>query len=341
MTTLRLLVLLLGPLPIVAASLGLSWLFKAGSSPARAEGNHVTVASRPVAGARRSKPAPRRASVAESLDASCQALAKRLRMQLGEECRVIVRPPFVLAGDMTETRLAGWYDRTIGPATRAMEHAYFRVPPDEPIAVSLFTGEQSYDRYAKALYGDAEVSIYGYYKRDQRALVMNAGTGAGTVVHELTHALADFDCPAIPDWLNEGLASLHEQCRIRSDETGIEGLENWRLPKLQQAIAQDRLRPLRSLIGDDDFRESDISVNYAQARYFFLWLERQGLLQRFFRRWRADQASDPLGLAAVESLFPGQSWDEIDRQYRQWVATLRWQPSESTASGKRSAPASS
>ena len=74
--------------------------------------------------------------------------------------------------------------------------------------------------------------------------MLNLGTGTGTLLHELTHALADFDVPDMPDWLNEGLASLHEQCRFRNDEQGpwIEGLVNWRLDALQAVVRQSRLR---------------------------------------------------------------------------------------------------
>ena len=86
--------------------------------------------------------------------------------------------------------------------------------------------------------------MYGYYKPQQRTLVMNISTGGGTLVHELTHALIDFDFPLVPDWFNEGLASLHEACHILPDESRIEGLTNWRLPGLQQAVAERRLPSL-------------------------------------------------------------------------------------------------
>ncbi len=73
--------------------------------------------------------------------------------------------------------------------------------------VWLFTDEKPYAEHSLRIYGDKDVSVYGYYKPDKRVLVMNIGTGGGTLVHELTHALAAFDFPGQPDWFNEGLAS--------------------------------------------------------------------------------------------------------------------------------------
>lgn len=236
---------------------------------------------------------------------------------------MIVRAPFVIGGDLEETELARHYDRTIGPAARAMACNYFDTPPDKPITVLLFSGEQSYNRYAQQLYGDEGISVYGYYKPHLRTLVMNIATGGGTLVHELTHALIDFDFPHVPAWFNEGLASLHEQCHIRPDETGIDGLINWRLDGLQKALGAGRLRSLASLIGNDDFRGPQQTTNYAQARYFCLYLQEQGVLEDFYRCFRDSQADDPLGKRTVLELFPNRTWDDLDADFRRWAAGLK------------------
>jgi hypothetical protein len=263
-------------------------------------------------------------AAAAELQTACTERAARLREQLGKHGHVIERAPFVLAGDLTTEELASWHDQTVAPAARAMAATYFRTAPSAPITVLLFSGDRSYRHWARELFGDEEVSLYGYYKPTVRTLVMNIGTGGGTLVHELTHALADFDFPDIPAWFNEGLASLHEQCRFREDAGGpwIEGLENWRLPALQTAIKKGELRSLRSLAADDDFRRRLVGINYAQARYFCLYLQRQGKLTEFYRQVRTGQRDDPLGVKAFGAVLPNKKWEELDREFQAWVLTL-------------------
>ncbi len=319
----RLAVVVLGPLPIVAASLVITNWWRPGGR-AVVSGNHVLHADEP----RTSPGSPIAAGdlagdLRNRLESQCAQQAAALRPRLGAECGVLVRSPFVIAGDLTERQLLEWYERTIAPASRALGRAYFDKSPGAPITILLFSGEQSYNRFAKHLFGEEGISVYGYYKSDQRTLVMNIETGGGTLVHELTHALVDFDFPQVPDWFNEGLASLYEQCRFLPDDAGLEGLPNWRLPGLQEAIRQKRLRSLAQLIVDDEFRGQDVAINYAQARYFCLYLQERKLLEEFYRRFRAAHSDDPRGLQTALDLFAPKSWDEIDREYQEWVLTLR------------------
>jgi len=128
----------------------------------------------------------------------------------------------------------------------------------------------------------------------------------------------------MPDWFNEGLASLHEQCRFREDESGpwIEGLENWRLPGLQKAIRQKRLRPLKTMIEANDFRGPLEGTNYAQARYFCLYLQREGLLVSFYQNFRANREHDTQGIQTLAELFADVDWPQLDRDFQAWTMTL-------------------
>jgi hypothetical protein len=319
----RLIVLVVGPPLIVLASRALTeWWRPGGSGEFR--GNHVLNAAEPLPrGAATDEVAAEKARVeAEVLAKRSQYTADALRARLGDDCSLIVRSPFVVAGDMTEKQLQTWYDQTIAPAARAMAYSYFKKPPTEPITVLLFSKEEPYDHYAKKLFNDEKVSVYGYYKPDKKTLVMNIDTGGGTLVHELTHALIVYDFPDVPDWFNEGLASLHEQCRFRPAGQGLEGLVNWRLPGLKSAIKANRLGSLETLMNDDDFRGADIGVNYAQARYFCLYLQEKNLLVRFYERFRARHQDDPQGVATARAVLGDQEWSKIDAEFRDWAMGL-------------------
>ncbi len=249
----------------------------------------------PQAGAAANQPMLGPTPTAPTLEQLCRQEAQKLSRRLPSGCHTLVHPPFVVAGNLSPEQLQGWLDRTLLPAYRAMRRSYLKRLPDHPVTVLLFADEASYRRGAEKLFADRNVSPYGYYKPSQRTLVMNIATGGGTLVHELTHALLHFDFPEVPDWFNEGLGSLHEQCRFLPDGSGIQGLVNWRLPALQTAIRRGDLRPLRELVTAPDFRTRSVGLNYAQARYFCMYLQEKGVLQRFYRQFRDHVQQDPTG----------------------------------------------
>lgn len=266
----------------------------------------------------------RAGGAAELLAAECTQGARKLRAALGSECRIVVRSPFVLGGDLAPGELEALHDGTIAPAVRAMRNSYFDAQPSQPVTVLVFRGEESYNRYCERLFAEAGISIYGYYKPQLRTLVLNIATGNGTLLHELTHALLAFDFPDVPDWLNEGLASLHEQSRFRSDKDGpwIEGLVNWRLAGLKDVVRRGQLRSLAELVKDTRFRGPGEGTNYAQARYFCLYMQQKGVLAKFYRSFRGHWAEDPRGLEALTGVFPGVAVEHLDRDFERWVLSL-------------------
>ncbi|MBI3468180.1 MAG: hypothetical protein HY000_34680 [Planctomycetes bacterium] len=353
-----------------------------GAAPAQAVPSAAHSASRPVAQSpirplstdsfgdaptsRLPDSPPRRlADVPTALEADCQRTARRLRQQLDLWPRnrgrwtLLTDPPFVVAALMSREELHRWHDHTVSPAAAALWADFFDNRPDAPITILLLPEEDSYSYCAAWLFGDLDVAYFGYYRPSERTLIVNIATGGGTLVHELTHALMAFDFAEIPDWFNEGLASLYEQCRLpapgvrwsrgrmvgptsaaanrkgdvaAADGTieplanaeSIQGLVNWRLPDLQEAIRACQLRPLPELMAADDFRGPLEGLNYAQARYFCLYLQERGVLVDFYRHFRNQRGQDRTGREALRQLFPTTPIDEIDAAFRRWVLTLRW-----------------
>lgn len=323
MNHLRLLLLVLGPLPILVCSWSVSQWVKHTNVTVAASNTLVFDLGPRVSGQPAFVGELEDSSIPdESLWEACRFRGKQVGARLGETCQHIIRSPFIIAGDLSTQELDEWYERTIHPASKALWRNYFQKRPDEPIVVLLFNSAESYNHFAQSLFGDEGISIFGYYKPRQRTLVMNISTGGGTLLHELTHALADFDFPHIPDWFNEGLASLHEQARLTDEPPGIEGLINWRLPVLRDAIERERLGSLETLVARDDFRGVDEGVNYAQARYFCFYMQQQGVLRDFYREFRENYANDPTGANAVRKVFRGQSWPQLESAFRSWIDTL-------------------
>ena len=277
------------------------------------------------------------------LRAACDAAAERLREKLDDTFTVVVSPPFVVAGNSAPARVRAYAQHSVIRPAEALWRGYMDAKPTDVITALLFKDAATYKHWAKALYGDTDLPHYGYCRGDG-VMVMNIATGTGTLVHELTHALIAYDFPTVPMWFNEGFACLHEQCTVERET--IIGHTNWRLPGLQQALRAGKLRPLRDLVTKRDFYGDLRGINYAQARYFVLYMQRQGLLKRFYTHFRdlhaeaanrraeelrpaanvraADAAEEAsLDIAAIEFIF-GRKIDDIDAALREWIPTLRF-----------------
>ena len=264
------------------------------------------------------------AAAEASAEAKSRDLLDRWRRRFQEEnLRYTVAGPFVIAGDGSQGQINRYRDGTIVAAARALRATYFDRQPKEPVLILLFESRPPYERLAKQWFGDNDVPHYGFFRRRENVMLMNVSTGTGTLVHELVHALIAPDFPDVPDWFNEGLASLYEQCSLGGD--AITGHENWRLPGLQRAIRAGTLRPLRELIEDADFYdEGRVGINYAQARYVLMYLQEKGLLAEYYRRFRDGAKGDPRGLKTLEAVAAPRGLGPFEREWRRWVMGLRF-----------------
>jgi hypothetical protein len=258
-------------------------------------------------------------------------LRARLRARKLGHLNIRIEDPFVVAGDGTPAELER-SARTVRWAADRLEESFFGKRPQKLLDVFLFTTEQSYERGVRALTGDAPGTPYGFYSSAHGGLFMNISTGGGTLVHEIVHPYVEADFPGAPPWLNEGLGSLFEQSAERSGR--IVGLTNWRLAGLQRTIARGAVPSFRALTGLDGaaFYDDDSGTHYAQSRYLLYYLQEKGLLQGFYRAFRAGRAKDPTGYATlVQHLGEhlGERVGERDmadfqRRWERYVAALRF-----------------
>ncbi len=267
--------------------------------------------------------APRRRAP-RTIDEKTQSLLAEWRERFdAENFSYTTTGPFVIAGDGNRVRLRRYRDGTIRAAARALAATFFDKKPDEPVLILLFESAGPYRRLAKKWFDDPDVPHYGFFRRSDGVMLMNVGTGTGTLVHELVHALMAPDFPDCPDWFNEGLASLYEQCSLDGDT--ITGHENWRLPALQNAIRAKELRPLEEMISDADFySDALVGINYAQARYLMFYLQEKGLLSTYYKRFRANVKADPSGLATLKQVLKTDDLARFEKDWRKWVLTLRF-----------------
>ena len=261
-----------------------------------------------------------RAGQDQALTAACIASARELMPSLPPS-RLIIRPPFVIAGDVSATELDRLYRETVLPVTSALWRSYFDRKPDRPVTILALSDQSSYSAAAAELDGYAPLAYAGYTQRDRRRIVVNLSTGQGTLAHELAHMLAFFDFPEMPEWFDEGLAALHEEALFSDDGLTLVGKSNWRSQLLSDALRHDRLPPLANVIRNPEFRGEGEGLNYALVRGFCHYLQERNMLSSFYRKFRTGAALDPTGIATLCELLGAASLDDVDHDFRIWIAS--------------------
>ena len=263
--------------------------------------------------------APARAQpMADDLDAHAAVVRDRLD---GRGFTVLVEPPFVVIGDEAPAKVRRRAETTLRWAVSRLEKQFFPRRPDRVIEIWLFRNETTYRRGARELFGDDPTTPYGYYSADDDAIIMNIGPGAGTLVHELVHPYMEANFPGVPSWMNEGLASLYERPVDR--DGAIWGLPNWRLRNLKREIRAGRLPPLPDLLATSTAAFYDAEYDsYAFARYLLLYLQEQGTLVDFYRRFLAARRDDPTGVATLRAVLGETDLAAFQRRWARWVLRL-------------------
>jgi hypothetical protein len=250
-------------------------------------------------------------------DEARRELGKRATVETVEGVFILITPAG--AGSLGETK----------SLTKMVLAAYFNgrfgKRPARAISVYLFPDAKPYEAYCRKRWGEACGSPYGFYRADERRIVMNAGPGLGTLSHELVHPIIETDFPEAPEWLNEGVASLFEALNMPAPGQ-IHGVKNWRHPRLLRALRSAKERPQASLpalfaMNDSTFRNDDEDLHYATARYLCQWLDQQGKLWPFYQRYRDNYANDPSGALAFQAVV-GKSLTEANDDWMRWVKAL-------------------
>jgi len=272
-------------------------------------------------------PPPRRTTEPEpqtELD-PLEAAAARLRgLHERDGFTVVVQDPFLVVGDESPALVQRRATNTVGWASARLREAYFDQAPPGPPVVWLFRDDESYRRWAKALWDDEPDTPYGYYSAEHNVLVMNISTGGGTLVHELVHPFIDANFPQCPSWFDEGLASLYEQCGERDGK--IVGFENWRLSGLREHIEAGTNPSFDALThtSREAFYADESGVHYAQARYLCFYLQEHGLLRRYYHAFVAAAEVDPSGYETLKTVLDTRDMKAFQREWERYVLALRF-----------------
>ncbi len=238
-----------------------------------------------------------------------------------------VEKPFIVAGNQRPAMVQRYVGGTVRWATKMFRKHYFAKDPGKIITIWLLGDARSYRQVAEKITGRKPGTPYGFYSSPNDSLVMNIATGGGTLVHEMFHAFIPANFPACPSWLNEGIASLYEQCGEKNGM--IRGFTNWRLRGLKKAIGGGTTVSLEKLAGttSSEFYGPGSGVHYAQARYLCYYLQEKGLLLKYYRAFRAAVKTDPTGYKTLVATLGSPDMDAFQRTWEAWCMKLRFPPS--------------
>lgn len=257
------------------------------------------------------------------LQTACESRAQALQQRITIPTNKLIREPYILIGDYEISTLEALYRKAIQPTEYALNVSYFDTKPNQPITIVALSSQQRYQQVARDLDQRPTGSYYGYFQSDEMRIVLNLTTGSGTLGHELTHALAAIDFPDMPEWFDEGLASLHEQCDFSAEGNRLLGTSNWRGQILLSALDRQRLPLLNELVSQTRIRTDQEALTYAYARCFCLFLQQKNLLSPFYRKLRANQASDPTGQSTLCQILNVNDLSSVDGEFREWLAASR------------------
>jgi len=265
------------------------------------------------------QPAPARAALAAADFTQHMAALKK---KVPQGFSIFQAPPFVVVGDEPPRMVRQRGEGTIKWAVAKLKADYFKKDPAEIIDVWLFKDKASYEKYTQEIFGEVPHTPFGYYSSTHAALIMNIDTGGGTLVHEIVHPFMRANFPECPDWFNEGMGSLYEQCEEKDGH--IHGRTNWRLAGLQDAIRGGKLLSFEALTATntDTFYRQDKGGNYAQARYLCYYLQERGLLVKFYHDFVANQKEDPTGYKTLQKVLGEKDMAAFQKVWEAWVLKL-------------------
>ncbi|MES1242087.1 MAG: hypothetical protein ABUT39_10745 [Acidobacteriota bacterium] len=256
--------------------------------------------------------------------------------------------PYLLYTDVRDPNRLAFLDRLAGGLESIYRSRYGVPPVGEPAeVVILFEREAAYRAFLEEDADLAGLPAIGHTALGIVALWDAGRPGAevgATLVHELAHLLTRRAVgPALPSWLDEGIADDLSQSRIDPsgrlipDTLGGLTIQAGRriemhgaraaLQNLIQAADTGALRPLPELLGLEwkDFVRQRGEQNYAQASFFIRYLLQgeQGDLAPGFRAFLSEVAGgrQPEPERLREKL--GKSWLALEAGFRLWLLGQR------------------
>ena len=254
----------------------------------------------------------------EELEVRSCELAGRVASRVRGRFQVVVSSPLVVVSDVGETKMLELMRDVIRPVLKGIECSYFPDGVSEPVVIYLCRDTASFRELARQLDGLKPTAYYGYYDREKRHLLVDVSTGMGTLAHELTHILSHDCFSQMAVWLDEGLASLHEECEISPDGKSLIGYKNWRWEVAVRELQSPGFN-LQRVLEDRSYVNTSPRAAYAVARALCLYLQQQGKLRDYVAECQCEIDDDPQGVLSLIEVLGKKNLGQVEQEFRVWV----------------------
>ncbi len=220
--------------------------------------------------------------------------------------------------DRLETALANVQRRFQPPKSQA----------SEPYRVYVFSGEESYKRYAASTLSGAAENTWGMYSATLKHLLLwnvpDRDDMFRTARHEGFHQYLDSVIADAPYWFNEGLADYFasaDYTKASSDEILLNPSRLAQLRARQEKLVA--LSEFLRMVDAETFYGGDVTLHYAQAWAFLHFLQHttpsnRNLVFRMFEALQGGASS----LEAIDRVFAGTDLGLMQREFQVYVAKL-------------------
>ena len=144
----------------------------------------------------------------------------------------------------------------------------------------------------------------------------NYGFGLAVFAHELTHALIRMEYPAAPIWLNEGLATMFENCKVEG------GQLRYRFGESLPRARRNGVLPLARLFAatNQDFADSGHTPFYDAAELLCRYLQTRNVLIPVYLEMRDGRGKGVNGSESVARLAGG-SLEALEKNWHEWIGS--------------------
>jgi hypothetical protein len=231
---------------------------------------------------------------------------------------------FVIFSDLDDGLTYKLIDTDMRNTIDAMTNNFSDKLPKIVTPIYLFEDYDDYKEFVLNSYDipEHDISPYGFFKISKNVIVVRYVSWKGSILHEITHCFTRSDFPNMPSWFDEGFASLNEKSIFKNGKLIPDF--SLRIISIRRALENNTYTSIEHLMRTDDqeLYGGRTSFYYAQSRYLLMYLQKNGLLEAYYKKFRDTYSTDETGISQLEDIL-GKPLPEFEEEYVEYVKSFK------------------